>query len=116
MYWMELKLVNQQEQMLYLEKNMDTLLWELIRTDSELWKAPPDPLLEKISQLVTTEAPLWEGTATTLAKLLDCNLTPNVLSRKLNINAARLKEEYNIRYERSHGHESRTIKLTLCDG
>ncbi len=107
---------DQQEQMLYLEKNMDTLLWELIRTDSELWKAPPDPLLEKISQLVTTEAPLWEGTATTLAKLLDCNLTPNILSRKLNINAARLKEEYNIRYERSHGHESRTINLTLCDG
>ena len=106
---------DQQEKMLYLEKNMDTLLWELKRTDSELWKAPPDPLLEKISQLVTTEAPFWEGTATTLAKLLDCNLTPNVLSRKLNINAARLKEEYNIRYERSHGHESRTIKLTQCN-
>ncbi len=105
---------DQQEQLLYLEKNMDTLMWQLIRTDSELWKVPPDPLLDKVSHIVTADTPVWKGTAAALKELLDTELSANSLSRKLNINASRLWEDYKIRYEKSHGHDSRTIKLTLC--
>ena len=101
--------------MLYLEKNMNTLMWELTRAESELWKQPPDPLLDKVSRIVTADSPVWEGTATALKELLGTELSANALSRKLNINASRLCEEHKVRYEKSHGHESRTIRLTLCD-
>ncbi len=106
---------DQQEQMLYLEKNMNTLMWELTRAESELWKQPPDPMLDKVSRIVTADSPVWEGTATALKELLGTELSANALSRKLNINASRLWEEHKVRYEKSHGHESRTIRLTLCD-
>ena len=106
---------DQQEQMLYLEKNMNTLMWELTRAESELWKQPPDPLLDKVSRIVTADSPVWEGTATALKELLGTELSANALSRKLNINASRLWEEHKVRYEKSHGHDSRTIRLTLCD-
>ena len=33
--------------------NRERCVWELTKTETELWKEPEDPLLEKIKELVT---------------------------------------------------------------
>ena len=43
---------DQQDQKLYLIRNTETLLWELQRAETELWKEPPEPLLDEIDELV----------------------------------------------------------------
>ena len=55
---------DQQDQKLYLNFNRERCVWELTKTETELWKEPEDPLLEKIKELVTDEQPEWSGTAT----------------------------------------------------
>ena len=54
---------DQQDQRLYLSKDPVRLTWELERTETELWKSPPDPVLEAIAKIVTEDHP-WSGTAT----------------------------------------------------
>ncbi len=87
---------DQQDQRLYLTKNMERLTWELEREETELWKEPPDPLLEAIAGLMTTDRPEWIGTPTELAAVLALDLKPNTLTLKLNINAGKLFNDYNI--------------------
>jgi hypothetical protein len=79
------------------------LIWQFEKAETELWKAPPDPLLEAVAALVV-EQPLWSGTATSLAEKLGLDMKPNTLSMRLNVSAGRLMDEYNVRYtnERSH--------------
>ena len=38
------------------------------KTETELWKEPEDPVLEKIKELVTETTPEWVGTATDLTE------------------------------------------------
>ncbi len=71
--------------------NRASCLWELTKTETELWKQPPDPVLEAIAGVVTVESPMWDGTATELLNLLpELDMQPNVLTRKLNISMERL--------------------------
>ena len=100
------------DQKLYLEKNQQTLVWELEHAEKELWKEPADPLLEKISELVNIEAPYWEGPPTELAAVLQTDIAPNHLSRRLNVNSGRLYSEYNIGYSKAKKHSARVIQLT----
>ena len=100
------------DQKLYLEKNQQTLVWELEHAEKELWKEPADPLLEKISELVNIEAPYWEGPPTELAAVLQTDIAPNHLSRHLNVNSGRLYSEYNIGYSKAKKHAARVIQLT----
>ncbi len=58
---------DQQDQKLYLVRNMERLTWELERAETELWKEPPDPVLEAVAALVTKDNPDWCGTASELA-------------------------------------------------
>jgi RecA-family ATPase len=104
---------DQQEQRLYLTKDRERLVWELERTETELWVEPPDPVLEAIAALVTTDKPTWSGTATELVTALDVDLKPNTLTMRLNVNAGRLLNEYGIRYENSRSHAGRKITLAL---
>ena len=104
---------DQQEQRLYLTKDRDQLVWELERTETELWIEPPDPVLEAIAALVTTDKPTWSGTATELVTALDVDLKPNTLTMRLNVNAGRLLNEHGIRYESSRSHAGRKITLAL---
>lgn len=39
-------------------------LWQVTEVETELFKEPPNPLLEFLSRLVKEENPLWSGTAT----------------------------------------------------
>lgn len=103
---------DQQDQKLWLNFNRDRCVWELTKTETELWKKPSDPLLEKIKELVTEENPEWVGSATELASLLQADLQPNALSRKLNVSLERLLLEYGIQYKTERDHDGRKIRLT----
>ena len=102
---------DQPDQKLYLKRDPERLTWELEKAETELWKAPPDPILCAIAERLKA-SPKWEGTSTELADLLGTDLKPNQLSRHLNVNAGRLEDEYGIRYESSRTGEKRTIRLT----
>ena len=103
---------DQPDQKLYLKRNPDTLTFELERTDTELWKEPPDEILERVSSLLTKENPVWTGTATELASAISTELSPNALSFRLNIKSAQLEEDYHVKYERGKNHRGRAIRLT----
>lgn len=102
---------DQPDQKLYLKRDPERLTWELEKAETELWKAPPDPILGAIAERLKA-SPKWEGTSTELADLLGTDLKPNQLSRHLNVNAGRLEDEYGIRYETSRTGERRMIRLT----
>lgn len=105
---------DQQDQRLLLNFNRELCLWELTKAETELWKAPDDPVLEAIAKVVSEEQPEWSGTASELLQLLpDLDMQPNILTRKLNISMERLFVDYGIRYETKRGHSSRMIKLVL---
>ena len=102
---------DQQDQKLFLIRNMETLLWELQITETELWREPPEPLLEQINQRLTADYPRWQGTATELVEWLGVEIPPNSIARKLNVLYGRLLNEYGIFYRRDRCHEGRMIKL-----
>lgn len=110
---LELSGRDQQDQKFHLVRDMERLVWELERAETELWKAPPDPILEAIASLVTTERPEWAGTATELVQALQLDIKPNTLTMRLNVNAGRLLNEYNIKYESSRNRAGRRVKLAL---
>jgi len=104
---------DQQEQRLHLQFNHEQCIWELIEAETELWKEPPDEVLEKVVALVNAESPEWIGTASDLIEVLQLDLQPNILTRRLNVGAGRLFNEHGIRYESSRSHDGRKVKLTL---
>lgn len=104
---------DQQDQRLYLTRNMERLTWQLERTETELWKPQPEPVFEAIAAMVTAEQPSWSGTATELVTALGLDMKANALSARLNVNAGRLLEQYSIRYENGRSHSGRKIKLML---
>jgi hypothetical protein len=82
--------------------------------ETELWIEPPDPLLEAIAKVVTLDSPEWSGSASELATIISrLDIQPNVMTRRLNVNADRLWNEYNIRIDTARTHAGRIVKLTL---
>lgn len=107
---------DQQDQKLHLKFDVERCLWELEKSETELWKAPPDPLLEAVSRVLTLENPKWEGTATELVALLDgVEIAANVITRKLNVKADELYNKYHIRFASDHPHGQRRIILQLVE-
>ena len=104
---------DQPEQRLNLIRNEETLVWELESVEKELWKVPPEPILDEVAKHITAESPDWQGTPTELVTLLGVDMKPNALSQKLNVNASRLLNEYNIRYSSSRSHDGRRITFHL---
>lgn len=103
---------DQQDQKPYIVRNPETLYWDLERTGTELWKEPPEPILEAISEIVNADNSLWEGSPTQLAEILKADIAPNALTRKLNVNAGRLYNEYGISYTNKHTHGGRLQHIT----
>ena len=104
---------DQPDQKIYLNRNPETLLWELEKTETELWKQLPDPLLETIADKITKENSEWKGTPTELVDFLGVDIKANALTMKLNINAGRLFNEYGICYENKRCHDGRRVSLAL---
>lgn len=104
---------DQQDQKLYLVRDLETLVWKLDRTETELWKEPPEPVLEIIAKCITDNNPKWNGTPSELVTLLGVDMKANALTLKLNVNASRLFNEYGIRYENRRGHDGRKVSLWI---
>ena len=103
---------DQPDQCLHLVRDEETLQWNFDHADTELYKEPPDPLLERVAALVTEEHPTWQGSATELIEELGLELKPNALAMRLNVRSAKLKNDYGIRYENVRTHAGRIISLT----
>ena len=103
---------DQQDQILYLSKDPNTQIWNLDRTETELHKEPPDPVLEAIARLVTSEQPEWTGSPSELAEALNTGMAANALTKYLNVKSGRLTDEYGISYENKAKHSGRRVTLT----
>ena len=79
--------------------------------ECELWKSEVDPLVEQVGQLMSGEQHEWEGSASELAEKLGAEISPNILTRKLNVNARTLQEQYGIEYRSRHTREGSRISL-----
>lgn len=106
---------DQPDQELTIEFDRERCIWKFQKAETELWKQPPNPLLEAINKLLTEGKSEWEGTATELLQQLpDMQLQANVLSRKLNVANSQLLNDYGISYKNKRGHERKIIlKLLL---
>ena len=104
---------DQQDQCLYLKRDTERLIWELEKAETELYVAPPNLIIEKVSAIVSVDTPNWSGTATELVSVLGLDIAPNKLTSHLNVEADKLLNDYNICYENSRNHAGRNIKLTL---
>lgn len=103
---------DQQDMRLHLSRNADRLVWELDSIETELWKKPPEPLLEKVSQFLLQNQTEWSGTPTELCEFLNLDIKPNTLTLKLNVHAGRLYDEYGIQYENKRSHDGRRVYLS----
>ena len=105
---------DQQDMRIHLEFDRQNFQWKLTEMETELWIEPSDPVLEAIATVVTEEFPEWEGNATELLQMLpECELKPNKLTRKLNVDAGRLMNDYGVRYENCRKNDRRIIKLSF---
>ena len=105
---------DQPDQKLYLVRNTQTLLWELEQVETELWKEPPEPIIEKLAAFITSDNAEWCGSPTELVEVLGVDMKANTLSMKLNVNAGRLFNEYGICYENKRCHDGRKVRLYLA--
>lgn len=103
---------DQQDQILYLIKDPNTQIWNLDRTETELHREPPDPVLEAVARLVTSEQPEWTGSPSELAEALNTGMAANALTKYLNVKCGRLMDEYGISYENKAKHSGRRVTLT----
>lgn len=102
---------DQQDLRMILERNPETLTWDCLKSTTELWKAPADPLIEQISNFLLSAGDVWVGTPTELCDALKLEMKPNALSLKLNVNASLMLTDYNISYQSKRCHEGRRILL-----
>ena len=104
---------DQQDQKLHLVRNSEKLSWELERVETELWKEPPEPILEAVAEFITADNVEWQGSPTELVEQLHLDMKPNALTLKLNVNAGKLFNEYGIRYENKRTHSGRIVRLSF---
>ena len=100
---------DQQDQKLHLVRNPEKLIWELESVETELWKEPPDPILEAVAKMMTDQS--WTGTPSQLVEVLEFDIQPNALTKRLNVKASQLENEYGIHYESKRTHAGRRITL-----
>ena len=103
---------DQPEQQIYLSKDAETLVWNCESELTEEWVEPLDPVLEAVNDMLTTDAPTWTGRASELILHLDLALQPNALTKKLNVKAGVLLNNYSIRYEHARTRNGSRIRLT----
>ena len=102
---------DQQDQKLHLTRNIETLTWELERAETELWKEPPDILLERIAEFINVNNPDWSSTATELSEIISASIPVNSITKRLNVNAGRLLNEYGIIYKSCRDHDGRRLEF-----
>ena len=69
-------------------------------------------MLEAVAKIVSDENREWEGSPTELAEALRLDMAVNRLTKHLNVNASRLLDEHQVKYENKTKHAGRRIRLT----
>ena len=102
-----------------LKRNLETLTWELVSEDDELWRKPPDETLEELAEVIKAFDGSWEGTATELRSVMETDKNPSALAKHILKNAERLLEEHKIRVTSNRNHDGRTLVFSMpvytCD-
>ena len=104
---------DQEEQILYLKRSPETQVWELERREKELYREPPDRVLEAVAGLVNGESREWTGSPTELAEAAGLDMAANALSKYLNVKAGSLLEKHRVAYENRATHGGRRVKLSF---
>lgn len=100
------------ESQLTFRREPETLCWELVHITREDWSVPPDPLLDRINAMLLIQPEeQWKGSSTQLAQTLKLEISPVSLTKRLNVNAEQLLQDYNIHYAWNRLHEGRVITL-----
>lgn len=103
---------DQQDQELIIDFDRERCVWKLTKAETELWKVPPDPLLEAVAALLTVDTPKWSGSPSELLQRLpQLDIPANVLTRRLNVSTGQLYNDYNICYESKRTHSGRLAIL-----
>ena len=100
------------EQVLYLKRDVDTMLWECNGAENGPQEQQPDPILESAAGLVSPDHPVWSGSPTEFAEVIHAGMAANTLTKYMNVNAGRLMEEQHVRYENKPRHTGRKVILT----
>jgi len=107
---------DQQDQELTVDFDQERCIWKLTKAEKELWKMPPDPMLEAVAELLTADMPKWSGSPSELLeKLPQLDMPVNALTRRLNVSVEQLYNDYNIRYESKRTHSGRLAILERID-
>lgn len=104
---------DQPDQCIHLLRDEETLQWNFDHAETEMYREPPDPLLERVAALITEDCPTWQGSATELITATCCEIQPNALTKRLNVNASKLLCDYQIRYTNAHTKTGSRITLSL---
>ena len=100
---------DQPDTIIEVTKNTDTLIWEAIIFDTEVWRTKPDPLFMILAGRIKDNGGTWEGSATELVTFLNAKLKPNSMTKKLNVNCDILKDCYGLIYRNIRNHDGRKI-------
>ena len=68
---------DQPDQILYLKKDPQAQIWNLERMENELYKEPPDPVLDAVAKLVSFECREWIGSPSELAEAIQTGMASN---------------------------------------
>lgn len=103
-----------QEQRLHLHRS-ENCIWELTKSEVDMFEEPKDEVIEEISLLVNKQNPIWQGTAKQLADCISIDIQANQLTRKLNCNLSILCNECHIEYKNVRKKDGVYISLKLID-
>lgn len=106
---------DQLDQKIHLVRDEERLIWCFDHADRELWKEPPDPLLEAIAKMLTAEKPMWQGSATELITLLGVDIQPNTLTKKAECKSGKTLERLQYQIQKRHTRSGSRISLTLTE-
>lgn len=104
---------DQQDQIITIEQNMDSLIWEFKDSKTKLWKEKQDPVVEKICEFIE-EIKIWKGSASELIRVAGLgDIAPNALTRKLKSKISYLVNKRQIHFQTKRSSNIREIYLEL---
>jgi hypothetical protein len=99
------------DQKFRLERNPDTLCWEMTDQEIETFEKKINPELLKVVDMLTGEKTEWRGSPAELVEESRAEVAPNIITKMLNVNASELKNQFGIEYETGRTSEKRWIHL-----
>ena len=67
--------------------------------------------MDEIAELVMKNNSYWEGSPTALVTLINVDIQPHVITRKLNVLAGRLYAEHGVFFRSESVHEGRKLRF-----